>query len=239
MYILITRQLEQSKKFSSLLKKKNIKNFILPAINIKNIKPKAHDLENLHKSNFIIFTSQNSVTSLMENLTPKNLRNKKIAAIGKSTKQILNDMKIHVDICPKSDFTSESLLQEIKENAIINKKILVIKGLGGRTYLHEELLKENTVYDDLVIYERHLPEGINKFSPSVLKDITHICITSIDVLNNFLVICNILKIKIEKHVIFVAGNQRIANECRNFFSFNKVLISLNPSNGEMLKTILN
>ena len=98
MYILITRQLEQSKKFSFLLKEENIENFILPVINIKNVKPKDCDLKNLHNSNFIIFTSQNSVTALMANLLPENLNGKKIAAIGNPTKKILNDMKIHVDI---------------------------------------------------------------------------------------------------------------------------------------------
>ena len=238
MYILITRQLEQSKKFSFLLKKENIENFILPVINIKNVKPKDCDLKNLHNSNFIIFTSQNSVTSLMANLLPENLNDKKIAAIGNSTKKILNDMKIHVDICPESDYTSESLLQEIKKNSILNKKILIIKGIGGRTYLHEELSKQNTVFNDLNIYERHLPEDINKFSYAKLKNITHVCITSIDILNNFLSIYKILKLDTIENLIFIAGNKRIANECKKNSPNNKVLISLNPSNEEMLKTIL-
>ena len=238
MYILITRQLEQSKKFSFLLKKRNIENFILPVINIKNVKPKERDLKNLYNSDFIIFTSQNSVTSLMANLLPENLNGKKIAAIGNSTKKTLNDMKIHVDICPKSDFTSESLLREIKKNSIINKKILIVKGIGGRTYLHEELSKQNTVFNDLNIYERHLPKDINKFSYAKLKNITHVCITSIDILNNFLSIYNILKLDTIENLIFVAGNKRIASECKKNSPKNEVLISLNPSNEEMLKTIL-
>tara|TARA_B110000014_G_C20082756_1_gene565995 strand:- start:46 stop:765 length:720 start_codon:yes stop_codon:yes gene_type:complete len=238
MYILITRQLEQSKKFSFLLKKRNIENFILPVINIKNVKPKERDLKNLYNSDFIIFTSQNSVTSLMTNLLPENLDGKKIAAIGNSTKKTLNDMKIHVDICPKSDFTSESLLREIKKNSIINKKILIVKGIGGRTYLHEELSKQNTVFNDLNIYERHLPKDINKFSYAKLKNITHVCITSIDILNNFLSIYNILKLDTIENLIFVAGNKRIASECKKNSPKNEVLISLNPSNEEMLKTIL-
>ena len=82
MFILITRQLEQSEKFSDILNKENIKNFIFPVIEIKKIKLRALDLENIRGSNFIIFTSQNSVISLIQELDIKDLIGKKIAAIG-------------------------------------------------------------------------------------------------------------------------------------------------------------
>ena len=36
-----------------------------------------------------------------------------IAAIGKSTSKLLEDIGIKVDICPESDFTSETLFKEI------------------------------------------------------------------------------------------------------------------------------
>ena len=106
MHILITRQIEQSKKFSYLLKEKNIENSIFPVIRIKNIQIKKEDEENFEKSNFVIFTSQNSVTSLMENWEDINFNGKKIAAIGESTKTILNTFNINVDIVPKFNFTS-------------------------------------------------------------------------------------------------------------------------------------
>ena len=104
--------------------------------------------------------------------------------------------------------------------------------------MHEELSKQNTVFNDLNIYERHLPKDINKFSYAKLKNITHVCITSIDILNNFLSIYNILKLDTIENLIFVAGNKRIASECKKNSPKNEVLISLNPSNEEMLKTIL-
>ena len=87
MFILITRQLEQSEKFADILNKKNIKNVILPVIQIKKIKLKTIDLENIKNSNFVIFTSQNSATLLIQQLDIKNLIGKKIAAIGVSTKK--------------------------------------------------------------------------------------------------------------------------------------------------------
>ena len=238
MFILITRQLEQSEKFSDILNKENIKNFIFPVIEIKKIKLRAIDLENIKNSDFIIFTSQNSVISLIQELDIKNLCGKKIAAIGESTKKNLNDLGVHVDICPKSNFTSESLFEEIRSNNIVNKKIIIIKGVGGRDYLHKKLSRNNYIFNDLDIYERELPCNINNLSSRIFLDITHICVTSIAVLDNFIKISDILKFEISENITFIAGNSRIAEVVRERFSGNKIIVSLNPSNKEMLNTLL-
>ena len=238
MFILITRQLEQSEKFSDILNKENIKNFIFPVIEIKKIKLRAIDLENIKNSDFIIFTSQNSVISLIQELDIKSLCGKKIAAIGESTKKNLNDLGVHVDICPKSNFTSESLFEEIRSNNIVNKKIIIIKGAGGRDYLHKKLSRNNYIFNDLDIYERELPCNINNLSSRIFLDITHICVTSIAVLDNFIKISDILKFEISENITFIAGNSRIAEVVRERFSGNKIIVSLNPSNKEMLNTLL-
>ena len=238
MFILITRQLEQSEKFSDILNKENIKNFIFPVIEIKKIKLRTKDLENIKSSDFIIFTSQNSVKSLIHELDIKNLIGKKIAAIGESTKKNLNDLGVHVDICPKSNFTSESLLQEIRSNNIVDKKIIIIKGVGGRNYLHEELSKDNYTFNDLDVYERELPSNLNYLSMRIFLDITHICVTSIAVLDNLIKISDILKFEVSENITFIAGNSRIAEVVKERFPRNKIMVSLNPSNKEMLNTIL-
>ena len=239
MYVLITRQLEQSKKFSSVLEKHNIKNFILPVISIKYLKLKNVDIKRIEKSDFIIFTSQNSVASLMKTLSKKDFVGKNIAAIGGATKKILGDYKIKVNISPEENFTSESLLKEIKRNKIINKKIIIIKGVGGRDHLHKRLSIDNMVFEDVESYERRLPDNLNDFHSFTFKGITHICITSIDILNSFKKTCDILDFDILKNIIFVSGNQRIATAVKKSFPTNKILISLNPTNEEMLNTILN
>ena len=135
MMIINTRPEKQSAQLKILADDEGIeiRHIHLSQTKFKNLASNSiQKLENISSYKNIIFTSQNSVTSLMTNLLPENLDGKKIAAIGNSTKKTLNDMKIHVDICPKSDFTSESLLREIKKNSIINKKILIVKGIGGR-----------------------------------------------------------------------------------------------------------
>ena len=235
MNVLITRQIDQSKKFSSLLNEKNIKNIIFPVIYIENISLTKKNIKDIESAELIIFTSQNAVSSIKSNLSSINISNKKIAAIGKSTEKYLNELNINVDITPKKDFTSEALLAEIKDNKIINNKVLIVKGMGGRDLLHNEISKNNIILNDLNIYKRCLPKNFNNLN---LNEISHICITSIEILNNFSKIMNIMKKNITENMIFVCGNQRIANEVLKIYKNNKLIISKNPSNKEMLKTLL-
>ena len=71
MNVLITRQIDQSKKFSSLLNEKNIKNVVFPTIHIKNIALTKENIKDIEKADFIIFTSQNAVSSIKKDLSLK------------------------------------------------------------------------------------------------------------------------------------------------------------------------
>ncbi|MFL2549353.1 MAG: uroporphyrinogen-III synthase [Gammaproteobacteria bacterium] len=238
MHILITRQLDQSKNFSSLLNELNIKNTIFPVIKIKKIKLNEEQIENIKNSDLIIFTSQNSVTSLIDNLKISDLDGKIIAAIGKSTSKLLEDIGIKVDICPESDFTSETLFKEIKKKNIKNKKVTIIKGIGGRNFLQDNLSQDNHVYSDINVYSRNLPDEKDCNIDNILEDITHICITSIDVFSNLKKILDLHKISNLKKIIFISGNEKIANVIKTNFPNNSILISSNPTNEEMLKVVL-
>ncbi len=237
MHVLITRQIDQSKKFSNILNNLNIKNTVFPVICIKKIKPEKKYIDNIKNADFIIFTSQNSVTALIENLQISDLNEKKIAAIGKSTKELLCNFGIKVDICPKSEFTSEGLLKEIKNNNIRNKKIVIIKGLGGRKYLQDHLSQDNYLYEDINVYSRNFPEKLSLNLNDLVKDITHICITSVDILNYFKKIVDIQEVSDLKNIVFISGNEKIANKIKADFPKNEILVSLNPTNEAMLKTI--
>ena len=108
------------------------------------------------------------MASLIKNIDILNLKDKKIAAIGSSTKKLLNSLGIEVNIFPKSNFTSESLYKEIKNNDISGKKIAIIKGLGGREYLKKQLSLENHVYDDINVYSRNPVSYTHLTLPTIL-----------------------------------------------------------------------
>ena len=82
-------------------------------------------------------------------------------AIGRKTAQVLDhhlqsyNIKL---IRPEKDFTSEDLLNSFQNQAELqDKKILLLKGEGGRTHLRDELEKLGAQVDDVALYKRTMP----------------------------------------------------------------------------------
>ena len=103
--------------------------------------------------------------------------------------------------------------------------------------MQDHLSQGNYLYEDINIYSRNLPEEFSLNLNDLVKDITHICITSIDILNYFKKIVDIQEVSDLKNIVFISGNEKIANKIKTDFPKNKVLVSLNPTNEAMLKTI--
>ena len=160
MHVLITRQIEQSKKFSSLLDCEGIKNSIFPLIRIKNIRIKKTDIDNIKESNCIIFTSQNSVTSLLEGLEENlDFNAKTIAAIGESTKDLLNEINIklaNITGMVQKDGKVKLYIGNIGEyysiEKIVNNSIGFHKFLTTINYNKENTINNNLVYLEIFYY---------------------------------------------------------------------------------------
>ena len=238
MLVLITRQKENAQEFAKILNKENIKNISFPVLDIETLTPTDANLDDLNKSTFLIFTSQNSVTAFMDLFSKADLIGKKVASIGTATKKSLENFQIKVDISPQEDFTSEKLLEEIAKFELKNDLIVIVKGKEGRSFLRDELSKKYNVLNDINIYERKIPKNIYPTDVSSLNKVSHICITSVDVLKNFSDIYTSLGLKVKKEVFFIAGNKRIEEEIKKNFSDNRTITAENPSNEAMLDIIL-
>jgi len=99
-------------------------------------------LENLNMYQHIIFISTNAVHFFLERLKilsiimPKDLL---FSSIGPTTKKLLQK---HLPVfvhSPKKEFDSEHLLKEDIFNNVSGKKILIVRGEGGRETLKQEL----------------------------------------------------------------------------------------------------
>jgi len=238
MLVLITRQKENAQEFAKILNKENIKNISFPVLDIETLTPTDANLDDLNKSTFLIFTSQNSVVAFMDLFSKADLIGKRVAAIGAATKKALENFHIEVYVSPQEDFTSEKLLEEITKFELEDELIVIVKGKEGRSFLRDELSKKYNVLNDINIYERKIPKNIYPADVSSLNKVSHICITSVDVLKNFSDIYTSLGLKVREEVFFIAGNKRIEEEIKKNFSNNRTIIAKNPSNEAMLDIIL-
>ncbi len=112
----------------------------------------------LHTFHLAIFISANAVnhffTIVQAEHWPSTLP---IIAIGPATAAKLNLLHLHVDSVP-SLAESESLLTLPCFTKIKNKRILLIKGKGGRDFLSLTLQKQHAFVTELPVYERTIPQ---------------------------------------------------------------------------------
>ena len=142
--ILVTRTRTQASKLSSALKNLGAEVIECPTIKIvppsDNFRQLDAAIKNLHKFDWIIFTSANGVEKFFERLKVHGLDAralKKVAAIGSATAEKLLSFGIIADVVPKN-FVAESLAEALKI-FVGGKKILLARAEEAREILPETL----------------------------------------------------------------------------------------------------
>lgn len=81
----------------------------------------------------------------------------KIGAVGLGTANALKARNFPVTIYPQHDWSSEGLLALPDMQNIKGQKIAIFKGEGGREVLQEKLLERGAYVEEIVTYQRSLP----------------------------------------------------------------------------------
>jgi uroporphyrinogen-III synthase len=109
-----------------------------------------------------------------------------IACVGKGTADELGKQGIQVDLLPASAANSEALLDELSDTDMAGKRVLIIRGKGGRELLADTLKSRGASVHYLECYQRCLPDS----DPDILtrlwenNGIDAIVVTSSDGLKN-------------------------------------------------------
>jgi len=122
---------------------------------------KLNNLDNIHTA---IFTSPNAVHAFFASISPQIWPHKvKLFAIGQGTAQALIQHGLPAPTCPKQPNSEHLLmLDALHTIPIQNKKILLIKGQGGRTLISTELTARGADVSILDVYQRALPQHNKK-----------------------------------------------------------------------------
>lgn len=114
-----------------------------------------------------VFTSPNGVRSLLSRVSPQVFSACKIAAIGSSTGNALEDFGLRVSLCP-GKFTSVDLAHALQKAAQPGEKILLLRSSIGSRELPEILREAGFSVEDIPVYDLEpvfsqeaLPEGLN------------------------------------------------------------------------------
>lgn len=112
-------------------------------------------LQQLHSCHLVIFVSPNAVRYGFEHMgedgLPQGLR---VAAVGKGTARALAARGVEVDILPQQRFDSEALLELPELTDVAGRRILILRGNGGRPLLGDTLQERGAEVEYAEVYTR-------------------------------------------------------------------------------------
>jgi uroporphyrinogen-III synthase len=168
--ILVTRPAHQADQLCRLISDAGGIPVLFPTIEIRPVlNPEKLSAKlsacfaNIDQYDFIIFVSRNAVTAVFDHYLSKDglLAEKiQILAIGSGTAAALSELAmsdvLHAGV--QADSESLLLLPELDSELVRNKKILIVRGVGGRELLADNLKQRGALVDYAEVYQRALPE---------------------------------------------------------------------------------
>jgi uroporphyrinogen-III synthase len=160
--IAITRPADQAKKLAALISQYGGTPILFPLIEITPLADYSQfesvigDIKNYDWAIFISSNAvQNGMTRLVKNGLPASL---KFAAIGPVTASELQSYGVKKVLTPKDRFDSESLLSLPEMTNVAGKKIMIVRGIGGRDVLAETLKTRGAQVTFAECYQRINPQ---------------------------------------------------------------------------------
>ena len=160
--IAITRPTNQAKKLSALIEQAGGTPILFPLIEITPLYDYSQFEVVINESetyDWAIFISSNAVQNAMPRLLKQGIpMTLKFAAIGPVTASELQSFGVKDVLIPNGRFDSESLLALPEMQAIKNKRVLIVRGIGGRDVLAETLKARGAQVSFAECYQRINPQ---------------------------------------------------------------------------------
>lgn len=203
--VLVTRPVQQAQPLCDLITAAGGIAIALPVLDIVPILPWNETGFSLAEQEMAIFVSRNAALIFKANL-PTNLADKlQWVAVGPGTAATMQDCGFPVDIQPPPPSGSESLLTMPEFHNVQNKKIVIVRGEGGRELLANTLLKRGAEVHYLDVYRRGLPTQ-STLDIEQAKTADCIVVTSVAGLNN---LCQLIDIEQLKSKWLIVVSERI------------------------------
>jgi len=214
--IVITRPVDQAKKLASLITQAGGEPVLFPLIAISPLNDyRQFDavISELNQYDWAIFISSNAVQNGMPRMVklgiPPTL---KFAAIGPVTAQELQQFGVKEVLIPEGRFDSESLLLLPDMHAIKGKKVMIVRGIGGREVLADTLKVRGAQVTFAECYQRVNPQTDCQYLTTLWaqKKLHGIVVTSSEAMRHLLDLAG--NESWLKHITIYVNHTRIAEQ---------------------------
>lgn len=253
--VLVTRPSHQAKALSDGFKALGAQVMSLPAIEIRAAQRDSAPmpaqttqldwLKHLSDFDFAVFISPNAVeygSALI--LAQGNIPDKlKLVTIGRaSAEKLLQCTGRAADILPRDKFSSEALLalKPMQSQSVSGKKLLIIRGNGGREYLAEVLKQRGATVEYAEVYQRCLPPVDGKILAEIWGDEPPniVTITSAEGLKNLLQLVGVRYQELLRNTPIVVVTRSMLLLARELGFCNDIIVADRASNTALLNGVL-
>lgn len=241
--VLVTRPSGQAEPLCGLIAAQGGTAIRFPTISIVPVSDPVdarRHLQQIYGFQLIIFVSPNAVGYGLELMEGAEFSTEtKVAAVGKGTARILTEKGIEVDILPRERFDSEALLSQPELTDVAGKRILIVRGKGGRNLLADTLRARGAAVEYAEVYSREI--GDVNAGPLVASWQTQVQIvvaTSCEILENLFEILGESGSSLLRQTALVVVSKRIQMRAREL-GCNNIILADEASDQGLLTSICN
>ena len=183
--ILITRPAAQAEPLAKMLAREGAKPVLFPVFEIEPASKRSltglTPLRQLPHYHLAIFTSVNAVQYAVGYLKPQRLSfppDLALAAVGARTAQELKTASQRPVLHPQDQFDSEALLALDSLRNVRGKRVLIVRGEGGRELLADVLRTRGAKVEYAEVYRRVLPKSRLTLLPDDNPGVMHAIVMS-------------------------------------------------------------
>ena len=239
--ILVTRPADQAAVFCRMVADAGGEAVSFPVIEIAPRKLTVRERELLRswqQFDLALFISANAVSHVLRYVDTTG-DCPQIAAVGAKTAAAIVRAGLEVALVPEQGFNSEALLALPELQAIEGKRVLLLKGEGGRDLLREELRRRGGEVQEIDLYQRRMtsvdPEPVNR--QGIMGTIDLVAVTSNEGLSNLLELLGEQGQNWLLKTPLLAGSSRIAEQARSR-GFQKIIVAADPGDESMFRAVL-
>jgi uncharacterized protein HemX/uroporphyrinogen-III synthase len=152
--IVVTRPAAQAERLAALVSAAGGRPFLFPAIEIERLPERP--LPRLEEFDLAVFVSPTAVECAFERIKHAGVP---VAAVGSGTRRALQALGAREVLAPETGADSEALLELPELHEVAGKRILIVRGEGGRELLADTLAARGARTEYLECYRRMLPHA--------------------------------------------------------------------------------
>ncbi|MES9972352.1 MAG: uroporphyrinogen-III synthase, partial [Candidatus Thiodiazotropha sp.] len=184
----------------------------------------------------IIFISPNAVSFGLKLLSDQRLR-ASLGAVGQATAAALRQCGYSIDLMPADRYDSEGLLELAQLQQMAAKRVLIVRGEGGRTLLGESLQARGAEVGYAEVYRRAKPS----VDPAPLlarwqEQVDLVTVTSVEVMHNLKSIMGKRGWPMLRHTPLLVISERMRVEARKE-GFETILLATGADDDAILSAI--